>query len=131
MKQLLYKELSYELVGMFFEIQKQLGRFCRERQYGDCLEVLLKNRGIEHQREYPVPIADRASNFVDFLIDDTIIVELKAKPFITKEDYFQMQRYLQTANKEMGILINFRQYYLRPKRILNSHYIADKNDEVK
>jgi hypothetical protein len=44
---------------------------------------------------------------------------LKAKPIISKDDYFQMRRYLVSYKKKLGLVINFRQVYLRPKRILN------------
>ena len=39
--------------------------------------------------------------------------------FITKEDYYQMKRYLVSCNKDLGIIVNFREYYLKPKRVLN------------
>ena len=59
-------------------------------------------------------------NRIDYLIEQKIIVDIKAKPFITKEDYRQMQRYLQSSNMELGMIVNFRNVYLKPKRILNS-----------
>ena len=59
-------------------------------------------------------------NIPDFIIEDKIIVDLKAKRIINKDDYYQMRRYLIAFNKELGIIINFREYYLNPKRILNS-----------
>ena len=43
------------------------------------------------------------------------------KNFITKEDYYQMQRYLKAANLKLGLIVNFRTTYLHPKRILCSH----------
>ena len=55
----------------------------------------------------------------DFIIEDKIIIDLKAKTFITKEDYFQMKRYLVSYGKKLGLIINFRQRYLYPKRILS------------
>ncbi len=57
-------------------------------------------------------------NMVDFLIDEKIILEIKAKRIITKEDYFQTQRYLQALNIKLGLLVNFRSNYLKPVRIV-------------
>ena len=119
------KELSYKLGGIFFKIQKRLGRFCRERQYADALEQELITAGINYKREYPIKVANKKSNFVDFIINDKILVDLKIKPFIEKEDYFQIKRYLKAANKELGLIVNFRDKYLKPKRVLNSEY-SDK-----
>jgi len=59
-------------------------------------------------------------NIPDFIVEEKIIVDLKAKRIITKEDYYQMRRYLIAYNVELGIIINFREYYINPKRILNS-----------
>ena len=54
------------------------------------------------------------------MTDDKIIVELKAKDIVLKDDYYQTVRYLVSFNKKLGIIFNFRQKVLRPKRILNS-----------
>ena len=115
------KELSYKLGGIFFEIQGELGRFCRERQYADLLEKKLEKAKIKFKREYPIEIANRKSNFVDFIVEDKILIDLKAKPFIKKEDYFQMKRYLGVTNIALGLIVNFQNQYLKPKRILNGN----------
>jgi len=122
MDKIIEKELSYKLSGIFFKIQNELGRFCRERQYADALEDKLKKENINFKREFPIEIGERKSNFVDFLIENRILVDLKAKPFIEKEDYYQMKRYLEATNLELGLVINFRSKYLKPKRILNPKY---------
>jgi len=120
MAQLILKELSYKIVGLLYEVHRQLGRYCREKQYGDLLEKLLQRENIRFQREYPIELAEKKSNFVDFYIDDSLLIELKSKPFVTKEDYYQMRRYLEMIKKELGLIVNFRNKYLKPKRVLNS-----------
>jgi len=116
------KDLSFKLNKIFLEIHDEIGRFCRERQYGDLLAQKLKENNINFQREVPIEIADIKSNFADFIIEDKIIVELKSKPYIEKIDYNQILRYLKTTNLELGLLVNFTQKYLKPKRVLNSEY---------
>ncbi len=116
-------------MGLCFQIQKKLGRFCRERQYADSLEELLQTANIKYKREYEVKDLvpqSPAGNKVDFLIENKIILELKAKNFIKKEDYIQTQRYLKCANKKLGLIINFRNSFLKAKRVLNSQY-SDSN----
>jgi len=112
-------ELSYKLTGLFLKIHKEHGRYYREKQYGDILENHLKNEGINYKREAPISLEDRYSNFVDFIIEDRIIIEIKNKPFISKSDYFQTRRYLNSANMELGLIVNFREQILKIKRILN------------
>ena len=121
-EKIIEKELSYELGGAFFEVQKKLGRFCRERQYADALAQELEKRGITFKREHPIAIDGSKSNFVDFFIEERVFVDLKAKPFIEKDDYYQMRRYLDLANLKLGLIVNFRQRYLQPKRILNAKH---------
>jgi GxxExxY protein len=123
-KKVIYPELSYKICGLCFYVHNKLGRYRNEKQYADALEALLKENKIKYIREIPLPSSFKGErvgrNLPDFIIEDKIIVELKAKPLILKEDYFQMKRYLVSYKKKLGLMFNFRQKYLRPKRILNS-----------
>ena len=112
---IIYPELSYMLTGICFNVHNDLGRYARERQYGDEIARRLKEAKTPFEREVAV---GGAGNIADFLVDDKIILELKAKRIITKEDYFQTQRYLQALKIKLGLLVNFRDRYLKPIRIV-------------
>lgn len=122
-EKVIYPELSYLICGFCFKAHNALGRFRNEKQYGDALEKFLKENNIPFIREFALPISfvgeEPRRNIVDFLVDDKIIVEFKTKRLLTKEDYYQLKRYLVSSKKKLGILINFRQQALSPKRILN------------
>ena len=115
--------MSYFLNGIFFGIHKELGRYRNERQYADRLEAALRNSSVNFQREVPLSTSfdgeHARRNIPDFLIENKIVVDLKAKPFVTKEDYFQMKRYLVSSRIRLGIIVNFRQRHLVPKRVLS------------
>ncbi|MDD4352118.1 MAG: GxxExxY protein [Candidatus Gracilibacteria bacterium] len=123
MAQILYKELSYKITGLCFKVHNELGRFCKEKQCADLFESLLKEEGIKYKREFDTKLINKESpvgNRGDFLIDDKVIVEFKVKNIITKEDYYQVQRYLKSAKLKLGLIFNFRNRYLKAKRVLNS-----------
>ena len=118
---IIYRDLSYQINGLLFKVHKKLGRFGREKQYGDLFEELLKEVKLSFIREQELPvegISNLRTNIVDFCINNQILVDLKAKPFVTKEDYYQMQRYLQAGEYKLGLVVNFRNSYLKPIRII-------------
>ncbi len=130
-KNIIYPKLSYTIYGLFYKVHNQLSRFRNEKQYADAFEELLKENKINYSREIPLPPSFKGEkerrNIPDFIIEDKIIIDFKAKRVITKEDYYQMQRYLSSYNKKLGILVNFRQPSLAPKRILNSKLLKDNS----
>jgi GxxExxY protein len=113
----LYEDLTYKINGLCFKVHTKLGRFCKERQYSDELEEFFKKEGFKYMLLMD-PFSPKG-NKVDFLLEDSLILDVKVKKFVTKEDYLQMQRYSNAAGLELGLIINFRNTYLKPKRILN------------
>ena len=126
MKEILHKELSYKINGILFRVHNKLGRFRNEKQYSDAVEEELKIAQIPYKQEFCLEKSFEGENInrnkVDFVIDDKIILEIKAKTITTKSDYFQSQRYLNSADYKLGILVNFRRQYLKPKRIINANF---------
>lgn len=120
---IIHKDLSYRLNGLLFRVHNELGKFCREKQYGDALEKLLTQEKIKFEREKEIPIElvdNKYTNKVDFMIESKVLLDLKAKPVILKEDYFQMKRYLNASGYKLGLIVNFRNNYLKPTRVLKS-----------
>ena len=123
MEKILHKELSYKLCGLCFKTHNDLGPFRSEKTYGDYLEQLLASSSLNFLRESPLPPSFEGEgtrrNIPDFIIDNKIILDIKAKRIISKEDYFQMKRYLSASGKNLGLIVNFRQKYISPKRVVN------------
>lgn len=129
---LVYPELSYILNGLFYNTHNELNRFCLEKQYADLLEIKFKENNMSYEREKQIPfnISEKEvvkGNRVDFCVESKILVDLKAKKFITKEDYYQMKRYLMATGLKLGVIVNFRDTYIKPHRILNSNSLVDSH----
>ncbi len=112
---IIYPKLSYKIVGICFDVHNELGRFAREAQYANLLEERFREARIPFKREFQI---GSTGNRIDFIIDDLIILELRAKATLLKIDYYQMQRYLQALDKKLGLLVNFRSRYLKPVRVI-------------
>lgn len=69
MDKVLYRELSYKLVGMLYKTHDALGQYARENQYGDFFEKLLKENNVQYQREFVLPVAGTV-NRADFVADN-------------------------------------------------------------
>lgn len=130
MKKLIEKDLSYKLTGICYRIHNELGRFLTEKQYSDAFADELVKENISFKREPYLKVDETTIKIgrPDFVIEDRIIVDLKAKKFITKEDYNQMQKYLSLMSKELGLIINFQSPFLKPKRVLNYKLHSEHSD---
>lgn len=121
---IIYPKESYILTGLFFKVHNELGPYCKEMQYCKALEKLFIENKIPYKKELNLKsennLIKNNSNRVDFLVYDKIIIEIKAIRFIGREEYYQIQRYLKSFNIKLGILVNFHQKYIKPKRIINS-----------
>lgn len=118
------KELSYQVTGICFLVHNELGRYRNEHQYCDALARAFDDVDLRYQREFVVPTSfdgERVGrNRVDFLLGEQLVLEVKAKALITRDDYYQVRRYLAALRFPLGLIVNFQQPYLHPKRVLNS-----------
>lgn len=123
MTEVIFKELSFKIVGLAYETFNALGSGLKEKFYGNAFEQLLKDEKIVYQRElsYPIKIRDKiiGRSFFDFLIDDKVVVELKSGNNKYKEACVQLYEYLKTSNLKLGIIIRFTKDGVKFKRILN------------
>lgn len=123
MSKLIYPELSYKIQGILFKVHNKLGSTRQEKHYQRAIEIELTDQGLPFQREKKVALEYLGKKigdyFLDFVIDDKIILELKAKDFYTSKDINQVISYLKTLKLRLGILANFRLDRLRYRRIIN------------
>lgn len=108
---LLYPKQSYLIRGACFDLYKALGCGHKEVIYQRGLAIKLQERNLAFSREQQVPIkvSDKKVGVYtpDFLIEDKILVELKAKKFFTFQDKRQFWEYLTATDYRLGFLLNF------------------------
>ncbi|MCL5435135.1 MAG: GxxExxY protein [Patescibacteria group bacterium] len=111
MKDFLYPQESYLVRGACFEIYKKFRNTQKESIYQRSLFEELKSKGLKVEREKQLPIYHlgvKVGIYVpDLIINEAIIIELKAKPFLHKEDIRQFWYYLKNSEFRLGFLINF------------------------
>ena len=105
-------KLSYEIIGCAMKVHSQLGPGLLESTYEACLEYELKQKGfkVESQKSLPViynSIKLDAGYRIDLMVEDEIIIELKAVRETTPIDEAQLMTYLKLSGKKLGLLINF------------------------
>ena len=121
MKDLLYSDITEKIIGAAFEVHKFLGNGFQEVIYQRAFAHEMQNAGLYFAREIeqdifykdlPEPIGTRRA---DFVVENKILVELKALKELEDVHYKQVSTYLKLSNKKLGILVNFN-----TDKILNS-----------
>jgi GxxExxY protein len=122
MKELLYADITYQIRGACFWVWKELGSAFKESAVDKALTLELKKRGLAVESQKRIDIfynKIKVGSYVpDIIVNDKVIVELKRKPFLTKQDHEQFWHYLRGSPYRLGLLINFGDPKLEIKRII-------------
>jgi GxxExxY protein len=119
----IYKELSYEIIRILFNVYNNLGYGYQEKYYQKALEVEFQKMGMKYKPQCPYLIRYKGKilgrYFIDFIIDDKIVLEIKKGNRFCKKDFDQVIGYLKASELKLGILAIFSPSGLRFKRVLN------------
>jgi len=130
---LLHKELSYQIQGAAIEVRKNYGLGHKERLYQRAFAEELIIRGIGYDKEKAIKIYSPKTKRVigsyqpDFVIEDKVIVELKALGWVPPKMIDQLYSYLRNSQYELGFLINFGADGVNIKRVI---YTNDRKKHV-
>jgi len=104
-------EITQKIIGGFFEVYNELGHGFLESVYEKSLEVALNSMGIRACRQIEIPVRFRGQNVGDFsadmLVEDCVLLELKAARAIDSSHEAQLLNYLRATHIEVGLLLNF------------------------
>jgi GxxExxY protein len=120
---LIYPELSYKIAGCAYEVFNELGPGHEEKTYKNAMRIAFEKSGIKYECEKYIPIkfAGKLVNrkFADFLVEDLIVVELKATRIFSRSNINQTVGYLRSNEKKLALLINFGKDKVYIKRVPN------------
>lgn len=109
--ELLYEDLSYKIRGAAFAVYNALGSGHKESVYQNAFAQQLEKMGIVYVKEKHIAVTYEnkkvGSYQPDFVIDDKIIIEIKALPFVGKIEKEQVQYYLKNSSYRLALIINF------------------------
>ena len=114
-------EETYKIIGICMEVHRTLGPGLLEVIYKDALEIEFKENNIVFEREKEFIIDYKGKIlphkfYADFIVNEDIILEVKAVKEFSKEHIAQVLNYLKLADSEIGLLVNFQTKSLEYKR---------------
>ena len=111
MNELIHKELSSKILNCFYKVYNTLGFGFLEKVYENALLIELHKNGLcaENQKQIKVYYNEFQVGlyFADIIVEDSIILEIKAAEFIVEEHELQLINYLKATRIEIGLLLNF------------------------
>lgn len=120
---LIEPELSYEIVGALIEVSNQLGSGLREATYQRAVAKALSKRDIPFREQVYCPVTfdgDRVGQvYLDFLISDKIVLELKKGDHFSRNTFHQTKEYLKVFGLQLAIIANFTGTGVQFRRVLN------------
>ena len=123
MPEILFKEESYMIIGIAMKIHTTLGLGLKEINYKDALEIDFIEEGIlfEREKKFIVRYKDkilRNPYFADFIVFNSIILEIKSASSIIDTHIAQAISYLSISGMKLALVINFGEKSLNYKRVV-------------
>jgi GxxExxY protein len=123
MKDIIYKEESFTIIGICMEVHNNLGAGFLEIVYKDALENEFRKANISYEREKKYEVNYKGTIlphtfYADFVVMDKIILEAKAVQTITDEFMAQAINYLKVSDNRLALIVNFGELKMNCKRIV-------------
>jgi GxxExxY protein len=123
MKDIIYKEESFTIIGICMEVHNNLGAGFLEIVCKDALEYEFRKANISYEREKKYEVNYKGTIlphtfYADFVVMDKIILEAKAVQTITDEFMAQAINYLKVSDNRLALIVNFGELKMNCKRIV-------------
>lgn len=119
---ILFRELSYKVVGLAMQVHTELGYGFLEKVYENSLMILLRENGIEATQQMLIKVYFHkqivGESIADILVEDQIILELKSQTNISDVHKAQTLNYLKATGHKLALLLNFGKRKLEYERLV-------------
>ena len=119
---ILYKDLSYKIIGLAMQVHNKLGHGFLEKVYENALMVLFRREGIQSKQQAPITVCFEdevvGDYYADILVEEEIILELKSSEGIIDAYRAQTLNYLKATKLRLAIILNFGKEKLEYERIV-------------
>ena len=123
-------DLSYQIVGCAYEVFNSIGPGHLEKYYQKALAIKFKNSALqfEEQVHYPLEFEGEliGHNYLDYVVDNKIVVEIKKDGRFSKANIDQVLKYLAVTKMKLALLVNFGLDGVKVKRIINFSEMASE-----
>lgn len=106
-----HKELTSKIINCFYNVYNELGYGFLEKVYENALKIELESNGLYVEKQKPISVFYKnkivGEYFADLIVENKVILELKAAEVLCEEHEFQLINYLKATNIEIGLLLNF------------------------
>ena len=123
--ELLHEELTNAIIKTFYEVYNELGYGFLEKVYQNSMYLELKNKGYKVEAQKVISVyykgIEVGEYYADLVVEDIIILELKAAEFIVKDFENQIINYLRGTDCEVGLLLNFGKKPEFKRKIFENH----------
>jgi len=127
----IYKELSYKVVGILFDVYNDLGYGYQEKYYERAIEKYFIADNIKFKRQVPYKIAVKGEiigrYYLDFLVEDKIVLEIKKGNYFSRRNIEQVKGYLKATKMKLAMLANFTPRGVKIFRVLSPTNISHKS----
>lgn len=122
----LHSELSSEILKAFFNVYNTLGFGFLEKVYENSMMIELRKFGLQCRQQQHIDVyydEDKVGDYyADIIVEDKIIIELKAAKTLSSEHEAQLVNYLRATDVEVGLLLNFGKTPQHKRRVLTEEY---------
>lgn len=119
---IIYRDLSYQIMGAIFEVHKELGPGFLETVYEKALLLEFTSRGIKVDMEKVFDLTYKGKKIgnhrLDLIVEDKVVVELKTVERFAPHHTAQLLSYLKASGYKLGILVNFSKAKVEYRRVV-------------